>query len=343
MTDKKGMTRDEIYRVLRSNGLSLIGQYTSRNIINVLDSNGIAWGKSEEVTAKCKGCGEMFNPKSGKMRQGRDRKFCTDLCKKTNGGKRILRTDPRNCNVCGVSFTPKPGKGKGPESCSEECRSKAKAAYYARDHYKNFILPKHLEKQYEKSRRKTLDRVKICRKCSNAFKRPSAHYCSDECKILHKREMKASYFKLPEVIENRKLWSSQPHRIKKRNQYVRARRKVRRSSDVIYLLKERIRCRTRAAFNGCGFTKGCKTREMIGCSWEQFKQHIESKFTKGMRWSNRHLWDIDHIIPLASGKTEEELIRLSHFSNLRPLWRAENIRKSDSIVDCQPELTLKHE
>lgn len=30
-------------------------------------------------------------------------------------------------------------------------------------------------------------------------------------------------------------------------------------------------------------------------------------------------WDIDHIIPLCNAKTEEDVIRLNHYTNLQPL------------------------
>jgi len=30
-------------------------------------------------------------------------------------------------------------------------------------------------------------------------------------------------------------------------------------------------------------------------------------------------WEIDHIMPLDSAKTEEDIIRLNHYTNLQPL------------------------
>ena len=43
-------------------------------------------------------------------------------------------------------------------------------------------------------------------------------------------------------------------------------------------------------------------------------------------------WNIDHIIPLASAKTEEDIIKLNHHTNLRPLCSKENLDKRDKII-----------
>jgi hypothetical protein len=50
-----------------------------------------------------------------------------------------------------------------------------------------------------------------------------------------------------------------------------------------------------------------------------------------MTWDNRGQWHIDHIVPLALAKNEQDVIDLSHYSNLRPMWGADNIRKSDTL------------
>lgn len=75
----------------------------------------------------------------------------------------------------------------------------------------------------------------------------------------------------------------------------------------------------------------------VGCTREELIKHIESQFEEGMSWDNYGEWHIDHIIPLAAAKTEclesmvENLKYLNHYSNLRPLWAAENIAKGASL------------
>lgn len=70
----------------------------------------------------------------------------------------------------------------------------------------------------------------------------------------------------------------------------------------------------------------------LGCSAAELRVHIERQFLKGMSWSNRADWHIDHIRPLASfDLTDPEQLRAAcHFSNLRPLWAEDNLRKGAS-------------
>jgi hypothetical protein len=61
------------------------------------------------------------------------------------------------------------------------------------------------------------------------------------------------------------------------------------------------------------------------CSLEELKSHLEKQFKQGMTWSNHSLkgWHVDHIIPLSSAKSIKELEKLSHYTNLQPLWAKE--------------------
>jgi hypothetical protein len=78
-----------------------------------------------------------------------------------------------------------------------------------------------------------------------------------------------------------------------------------------------------------------KFKLYIGCESEFFIKHIESQFEPWMNWENKskfgtikpqpnQIWDIDHIIPLHTALTEEDVVKLNHYSNLRPLCAYKN-------------------
>lgn len=97
--------------------------------------------------------------------------------------------------------------------------------------------------------------------------------------------------------------------------------------DPLFAMRQTLRKRTSKAFKQHGYTERSASRKMLGCTWEQLKSHIEKQFKDGMCWENRSLWHIDHIIPLASAKSKNELAALCHYSNLQPLWAHENLSK----------------
>ena len=103
----------------------------------------------------------------------------------------------------------------------------------------------------------------------------------------------------------------------------------RRKHDPEYRLKRLLRLRLYL-----GVKKGCKKESalsLVGCSMEQLKKHLESKFEEGMSWDNwnENGWHIDHIIPLSSFdmSKEEEQRKAMHYTNLQPLWAKDNMSK----------------
>jgi hypothetical protein len=114
--------------------------------------------------------------------------------------------------------------------------------------------------------------------------------------------------------------------------YFKKYRKTRRKKDPIFVMRLRLTNRILNFLQRRQSSKISKTQEMLGCDWSHLKAHLESKFTDGMSWENRGLWHVDHIIPLASAKSIEEVVRLCHYTNLQPLWAEDNLKKGSKII-----------
>lgn len=115
------------------------------------------------------------------------------------------------------------------------------------------------------------------------------------------------------------------------NKYANEYQKAMRRQCNMKSMKERMNARIRNSLKADGYSKNSSTSELIGCDWGDFLRHIELQFLPMMSWDNRSRWHIDHIIPCSSATSEEELVRLFHFTNLRPIWAKDNRVKSDKI------------
>lgn len=114
--------------------------------------------------------------------------------------------------------------------------------------------------------------------------------------------------------------------------YTKSYESNRRSKDPMFRLIKGIRSRI------CGILAGNKDAgalDLIGCSPEQLKAHLQDQFSKGMSWNNYGTyWHADHIIPIAwfdlSDPNQQRWA--FHYSNMQPLTKSENLRKSDRIA-----------
>ena len=111
------------------------------------------------------------------------------------------------------------------------------------------------------------------------------------------------------------------------NAYRAKYKKARMKSNPIFKTACLMRSRTRSALRSKNFKKKHSLSEYLGCTIEHLKTYLESKFQPGMTWENQGQWHIDHIIPLASADSVEEVYRLCYYRNLQPLWAADNISK----------------
>ncbi len=111
-------------------------------------------------------------------------------------------------------------------------------------------------------------------------------------------------------------------------------------SDIMFKFKRNVKSIVLGSIKNNGFKKTSRTEQILGCTYQEFRTYLESKFESWMNWDNRGLyngepnfgWDIDHIIPLASAANELELIKLNHYTNLQPLCSYTNrVIKRDKV------------
>lgn len=160
------------------------------------------------------------------------------------------------------------------------------------------------------------------------------------CKLCSKNKRKVIYDNNRETIcANKREYAknNKDKENKRKNEYVKNRRKI----DFLYKLKLSIRKNISRAFSKKSITKTSKTQQILGCTYEEFKQHLESKFETWMTWENYGVydknktnvgWDIDHIIPTKLATTEEELNKLNHYTNLQPLCSNYNRNVKKGVV-----------
>ena len=118
----------------------------------------------------------------------------------------------------------------------------------------------------------------------------------------------------------------------KKNAYSKQYQKEQYNSDPLFKFKNNCRNRTFEAFKSKSWRKNGSTEKLLGCDYETAMNHIESQFEPWMNWDNHGEWEIDHIIPLASANTKEEMIPLFNYKNLQPLLAEDNRRKSAKIL-----------
>ena len=109
--------------------------------------------------------------------------------------------------------------------------------------------------------------------------------------------------------------------------------KERLQNDNIYKLKQQVRSTLRKSFARKKYKKNGKSEKIIGCSFDVFVKHLLKTYKKnyGVEWNGIEDVHIDHIIPLATAHTEEEVIKLCHYTNLQLLKPEDNLKKQDKL------------
>jgi hypothetical protein len=105
--------------------------------------------------------------------------------------------------------------------------------------------------------------------------------------------------------------------------------------------KQAMRSAIRKSFSRMDINKNYTPLEILGVDWVEFFSYFEKLFKEGMSWDNRGKWQIDHIIPISIARNEDDMFKLNHYSNFQPLWRKENMEKSNKILEEHKGLLYK--
>ena len=162
---------------------------------------------------------------------------------------------------------------------------------------------------------------------NRAYKNEYALRNYHDNKELHSLKSKEYREKNRDILNEKKREWEKKRPIEEKRKYRNEYLKRKKQEDPVYNIKCLMRSYISSVLKNKGYKKALKTVEILGCSFDEFKLHLESKFENWMSWENKGLyngefnygWDIDHIIPLSAGKTEEDVMKLNHFTNLQPL------------------------
>lgn len=217
----------------------------------------------------------------------------------------------------------------GKQIWCKECHKKQMMKYYEEN--KEKIL-KH-EKQYQQENKESISDYHKQYYQENKEKLVNQHkkYTEENKEKISKQIKKWYQDNKKEILEQRKRYCRlNREKIAKRK---RKYQKERYNTDIAYKILSNLRSRLWHALKGN--SKSASTLNLLGCSVEFLKNHLEAQFAPGMTWDNHDKdgWEIDHIKPCAKFDLtkESEQRKCFNYKNLQPLWAKDNLRKGGNV------------
>lgn len=267
---------------------------------------------------------------------GKHNNRCKKCCVEN---KKVERSSThKKCKHCGEikSFSEyqKAGGGKWLQPYCKPCDARRKKEYC--QHNSNRIKAKSRENYLkrrklvppeikEENKKKAIEKlIKFNRERVKNMKRVPI-----EEKLRKKKEWEKKYKQ--ENKEKIRLW-----KIKNIEKVRKQRRdnQAAKMSDPVYRLKKNLRSRIRVALMGI-IKKSDTTQNILGCTFEEFKNYIEASFKEGMNWDNygKNGWHIDHKIPVSWFNLENPncLKAAFNYKNHQPLWWDDNLKKGNKF------------
>ena len=136
--------------------------------------------------------------------------------------------------------------------------------------------------------------------------------------------------------------ASKRYRAAHKEKLLRAERE-RRQTDPVFKMAANLRRRLRGVLGARNPMMPGRMFVFLGCSFTEFKQHIEKQFVDGMTWENYGEWHLDHKIPLSSANDVETVRRLNHYTNIQPMWAIYNRLKQNMLPEEWAAYVQQHQ
>lgn len=200
--------------------------------------------------------------------------------------------------------------------------------------------------EFHKKKYKKDGTANTCKACACEISRNNYHKNKERAKEVQKnwrernRENRIEYCRNWHK-ENRQRSLEVSRKWKKENpdlvrKYEREHKKNRLKNDHLFKLARNCRIRINSVLGKKSSAKeGSRMWELLGCTGDELAEHLSSQFTEGMTFDNYGEWHIDHMVPLASAVTREDIERLCHYTNLQPLWAIDNLKKGAKILPIE--------
>lgn len=200
----------------------------------------------------------------------------------------------------------------------------------------------HLKEYQRKYNQENLERIKQYRK------NYSKNYYQENKENI-KNKSKEYYTKNKEIcnMKNKIYVLNNKDKIKetRKQNYIKNKNKIqkyqkeyvnnRSKNDKIYKMKRQLRHFIHMSFIRANTIKNQKAEKIFGCNIDFLIDYLiktyENNYKEEWNWEYIKNIHIDHIIPLATAKTEEEVINLCHYTNLQLLKAKDNLTKSDKL------------
>jgi len=186
---------------------------------------------------------------------------------------------------------------------------------------------KHSLKNYYKNREKRIEKMKKYRlENKNKIKQITKKYYDKHSQERRDYSKKYRLNNKEKIKRYNKLYRSEnKEKInKKQSQYWKNYYK----SNINFKISHNLRSRLNSSLQN-NQKVGSAVKD-LGCTIDEFRFFISSKFIDGMSWENYGSWHLNHIIPLCRFDLckKEDFLKACNYTNYQPLWAIDNLIKN---------------